>query len=779
MEAISHRRSLRKTNLVLLGLIAVFLIAWKVPLQDALQGVVLMSLPTHMFTETFSIIVSMLVFALVFSTNKKDNPASPIILANAFLVIGLLDFAHTLSYGGMPDFVTPGSPDKSIYFWLVARYVAAIALLFTALQLWKKLPLVINRFWVLLASLTVAGVFYWIGLYHLDIVPHTFIKGQGLTPFKVAAEYGIIAILLVPAFLFYLKSKTPQPYDVRGLYAATVITILSELCFTLYANTTGLFILLGHIYKVVAYIYIFRAVFVSVVREPYQRLYKSENYNRTLFESASIGLAVCKMDGTLIDINQSYADILGRSIEETKQLTYWQITPEKYAEQEQVQLQHLTTKKSYGPFEKEYLHKDGHCVPVRLSGRLIERNGEEFIWSSVEDISDEVAADRARYESEQHFHQLAEHIRELFWLTDINKNSIIYVSPAYEKIWGRSCKSLYAEPMSFSDAIHADDRERVMQAIMRQTEGPYHEEYRVVQPDGTVRWVKDQSLPIQDQNGVIYRVAGIAEDITEEKLAHELLEQRVNERTETLRQKEEELITAKEEAERANQEKSQFLSRMSHELRTPLNAILGFSQLLELDDSLSETQKNSIGEIHHGGDHLLELINEVLDLAKIEAGNYEITPRQVDARAALKECVSLSSPLLVQYGVSLSIIDDETIPLNVYADITRLKQIILNLISNACKYNHNGGSVEIEYSSTTDGKIRLSVKDTGKGIPKEQQSRIFEPFNRLGAENSNIEGTGIGLTITRQLIEMMGGNIGFESEAGQGSRFWIDLPPDK
>ena len=779
MDVAKNNSKLAQTNWLLFGLGALFLIIWQMPLLSALQNIEFMSLPTHVFAETFSVIVSILVFALVFNASPDHRPDNLIILACAFFVVGLLDFAHTLSYAGMPDFVTPGSPDKSIYFWLVARYLAAIALLIAALEIWGGKTRLPNRYWLLFASLVLTALIYWIGLYHLDIFPRTFIPGKGLTSFKVAAEYGIIAILLIPAVLFYRQAQKKQSFDTNAMYAATVITIISELCFTLYANTTGLFIFLGHVYKVIAYIYIFRAIFVFVVRAPYQKLYESEQYNRTLFESSSIGLALCRMDGSLLDINQSYADIIGRSIEETKLLSYWQITPEEYAEQEKYRLQELETSQHYGPYEKEYLHKDGHRVPVRLSGRLIERNAETFIWSSIENISDEVAADRARYESEQHFRQLAEHIREVFWLTDIKKNKMIYISPAYETVWGRSCESLYANPTSFLEAIHVDDRERVMQSMTRQADGPYNEEYRIIQPDKSERWIKDQSYPIQDQSGVTYRVAGIAEDITEEKLATELLEQRVKQRTESLRQKEDELIIAKEEAERANLAKSQFLSRMSHELRTPLNAILGFTQLLELDESLNDGQRDSVNEIHHGGKHLLDLINEVLDLTKIESGNIEIITGRINVCEILKECITLSKPLLTQYEVSLSTREECTINTEVSADKTRLKQIILNLISNACKYNHKGGSIEITCSNTTDNRIRLSIKDTGTGIAKKHQIDIFEPFNRLDAEHSNIEGTGIGLTITKQLIEIMGGNIGFESEQGVGSTFWIDLLPYK
>jgi signal transduction histidine kinase/CheY-like chemotaxis protein len=256
----------------------------------------------------------------------------------------------------------------------------------------------------------------------------------------------------------------------------------------------------------------------------------------------------------------------------------------------------------------------------------------------------------------------------------------------------------------------------------------------------------------------------------------------VDERTAELRQAlaEKELLEegqrqAREAAEAANRSKSEFLSRMSHELRTPLNAVLGFAQLLESED-LAEADHDSVKQILRGGRHLLDLINEVLDITRIETGTFQISSEPVLAGEVLADIVQLTGPLAAQANIHLiagASLEGDT---HVLADRQRLKQILLNLVSNAIKYNRPGGTVALSCELAGTTELRIKVHDTGPGIRPEHLELLFTPFERLGAEHTNVEGTGIGLALSRRLAEAMGGTLDVETALGQGTTFWVQLP---
>ena len=242
--------------------------------------------------------------------------------------------------------------------------------------------------------------------------------------------------------------------------------------------------------------------------------------------------------------------------------------------------------------------------------------------------------------------------------------------------------------------------------------------------------------------------------------------------------RQQELERARDEAERASRAKSEFLSSMSHELRTPMNAILGFTQLLQAEDGMSGDQQDSLHEIFKAGQHLLGLINEVLDLSRIEAGRVDLSLEAVELPELVRECLTLVRPLAEARRIELDQTGLEACV--VRADRTRLKQVILNLLSNAIKYNQEGGAVRVlMLPADQPGRCRFGVRDTGRGIAPEDMDELFRPFTRLANAGGEVEGTGIGLVISQRLVNMMGGGIGVESRVGEGSLFWVELPRDE
>jgi PAS domain S-box-containing protein len=317
-----------------------------------------------------------------------------------------------------------------------------------------------------------------------------------------------------------------------------------------------------------------------------------------------------------------------------------------------------------------------------------------------------------------------------------------------EAIAGRTDEDLF--PQRLANAYRAND------AQVLQANRALEIEETFLRADGA-RVFHSVKFPLLDDAGRPYALCAIAIDITERKKTDDALK------------------IARLEAERANRAKSDFLSRMSHDLRTPLNAILGFAQLLELE-ALGDDAKESITQIQRGGQHLLSLINEVLDIARIEAGHLSLSHEPVHATEIVDLAMELVAPLADRRGISLSPKPGRSEETVVIADRQRLTQVLLNLLSNAVKYNRPGGTVTVGFEKLdSPARLRITVTDTGAGIAPAKLALLFQPFERLGAEQTEVEGTGLGLALSRRLAEAMGGTLGVTSEVDRGSTFWVEL----
>ena len=404
----------------------------------------------------------------------------------------------------------------------------------------------------------------------------------------------------------------------------------------------------------------------------------------------------------------------------------------------------------------EGLHRrsDGTLLPVERTLRVVDSKGVKYLLLVARDISDRKKIEELLAEKTSQLAATLESTADGVLVVDLY-GRLMNFNQRFVEIWRLPNELLLSnngEAILEFMAGQTDSVDEYLQRLVEIGSDPVSEGFDTLNmKDG--RSFERSAKPMYVAGQPVGRVFSFS-DVTIRK------------------QVERELIVARDQAEKASKAKSEFLSQMSHELRTPLNAILGFAQILETE--VEPGQGEIVQHIMKAGWHLLDLINEVLDLARIEAGKFSVEVKPVALPDVLKDCVMLTSSLARQQGITLNYIAASAAYM-VKADPMRLKQMVLNLVSNAIKYNRPQGTVTLE-AEARDDRLRVLVRDTGIGMSAADVEQLFTPFTRVGDKQHNIEGSGIGLALTRELARMMGGDVGVSSELGVGSSFWIDLP---
>jgi PAS domain S-box-containing protein len=485
---------------------------------------------------------------------------------------------------------------------------------------------------------------------------------------------------------------------------------------------------------------------------------------RELFEGAPIGMAILALDERFLRVNASFCRMVGYSNEELRERTAENITFADDIETGRQLAQSLLHGTARYTGDKRYIHKNGEVLWVSRTASIIrDEHGEpQHFLLMVEDIAERKASEAALEASRREL-QAALDANQLIMdnsqdviCTVSEEGRFLSLNAACEELWGYRANELVGR--RYIDLVYPEDRPKTEAAAKGLLATGKITDFvnRYIRKDGTLV-------------DVLWSATWSATDRIMFCVAHDVTDRARIEKA---------LREAKEEADRANHAKSDFLSRMSHELRTPLNSILGFGQLLDRQ-SPTDAQRPRIQYILSAGRHLLNLINEVLDISRIEAGTLQLSVEPVCLEEAIGEALDLMRPLAAERTIALEADCSLETATYALADRQRLKQVLLNFLSNAVKYTAVNGSVVVSFAETAGSLTRISVRDTGAGIAVEKLARLFTPFDRLGAEQSAVEGTGLGLALCQRLVQAMHGKIGVSSTLGNGSTFWLELPQAK
>ncbi|MBK1733759.1 hypothetical protein CKO15_00365 [Halorhodospira abdelmalekii] len=636
---------------------------------------------------------------------------------------------------------------------------------------------------------------------------------------------------------------------------------------------------------------------VTEEEENRQQVAAAEAKFRGLFELAPVGIAMNDYaTGTFLDFNKALLEPTGYNHEEFQQLDYWALTPPAYLADEQAVLESMERTGRYGPFQKEYIRKDGSRYPVLLHGfKTTTPEGREVIWSIIQDISDIEQTRRELEGARNQFASLVENIPGITFRCRYDKDwTMLFMSQAVDPLTGYTASEVIDNAtVSYAQLIDPADAARVEQVIAEAVAvgRPWEVEYRIRHRDGSLRWAQERGVAIRDEQGEVAYLDGFILDITEQRKAEQALHEAkerfqgifeqtssgvvvywpveggedfefvefnpASERIEQIpreavigrrltecfpgveemgllavmqrvaksgepevlpiaeygdgriagwrenrafrlssgevvvvyddlteiKQAQQESDQAREEAERASRAKSEFLANMSHEIRTPMNAVIGLSQLLAQTD-LNEKQREQLRKIQHSSKMLLGILNDILDLSKIEAGKLELEVRTFRLADVVEQMATLFGEKAHAGGLEILYHIPPSLPRTLVGDSLRLAQVLGNLLSNAIKFTERGGTVElgirpVEPSTANHATLHFCVCDTGIGMSEAQIARVFQPFSQADSSTTRqYGGTGLGLVISRRLVEAMGGELTLVSTLGEGSTFsfTMELP---
>ena len=492
-----------------------------------------------------------------------------------------------------------------------------------------------------------------------------------------------------------------------------------------------------------------------------EKLLEKNAYYKELFELVPVGICNNSMnDGSFIDVNSYLHSMCGYTKEEFLNLSYWDITSREYEKEEQTQLLSLQKYGKYGPYQKEYIHKDGHKIPVLLNGiKHVDKNGEEYIWSVIQDISEVTSMYKRLESSELKFRSIFENANDGILIVkenrfiELNQKAADLLNASKEYILHKSPADI--SPTYQTDGWHSSDKaKKIIEKVLAGENQVF--DWQHLDANGKIINIEISLSLLNQENEKL--VLCIWRDISE--------------RIEMMQTIEKE----REKATRATMLKSRFLANMSHEIRTPMNGILGFIDILAKDET-DEKKSEIFKHIKNSSNTLMTIINDILDISKIESGKLLVENVPFNANELFDSTAQMYKNLCSSKGITL-IYNKGPLPYELVGDSVRIKQVLTNFLSNALKFTDNMGEIVLNVSYDQQRQVlQCSVKDTGIGIQKERLEHIFNDFEQEDSSTTRkYGGTGLGLSISARLIELMNGKILVQSTYKQGSTFSFNIP---